>query len=219
MPLASRPVVARVFPFAVFIAFIALQPVLAAAIDERWVVALRGVVVAALLAWFWRDYAELGDRPAPTQLALGVGVGIGVFLLWITFDSGWALLGEPGRGFVPTREDGTLDVTLVALRLFGLALVVPVMEELFWRSFLMRWIAQRDFRAIEPRAVGAVAFALSSGLFALEHSQWFAGLLAGAAYAWLYMRSGNLWTAIASHTTTNAILGTWVLATGRWSYW
>jgi len=122
-------------------------------------------------------------------------------------------LGEPKRGFIPATP---MDA---ALRLLALAAVVPVMEELFWRSFLMRWIAARDFLALDPRRAGLAAFALSSALFASEHSLWLAGLLAGVAYAWLYRRSGNLWTAILSHAITNAALGTYVLATGSWQFW
>jgi CAAX prenyl protease-like protein len=93
------------------------------------------------------------------------------------------------------------------------------MEELFWRSLVMRWIARRDFLALAPRAAGLTAFALSSALFALEHSQWLAGLAAGMAYGWLYMRSGNLWIPILSHATTNGILALWIVATGSWRFW
>ena len=78
------------------------------------------------------------------------------------------------------------------MRVTGLVLVVPVMEELFWRSFLMRWIDRREFLVADPAQASFLAFALSSALFALEHSQWFAGLVAGMAYSWLYIRAGNL---------------------------
>ena len=122
-------------------------------------------------------------------------------------------MGAAGRGFVPGSP------MEAALRLFALAAIVPVMEELFWRSFLMRWIEARDFLAFDPRKTGVRAFALSCALFASEHSLWFAGLLAGVAYAWVYRRSANLWTAILSHAITNAALGTWILATGSWSLW
>ena len=98
---------ARVFPFAVFIAFLAAQPLLDGALDARWVAVARGVAVAALLAYFWRDYTEL--RQAPTAPAwhwlLAVAAGAAVFALWIRLDSGWAVMGEPGRGFVPLRAE------------------------------------------------------------------------------------------------------------------
>ena len=217
----QKPAFARVFPFALFIAFLALQPLAEGVADTRWVAVVRGLAVAALLAYFWKGYVELREpRPVPTlHWLLAVAVGAAVFGVWITFDSGWAAMGEGGGGFVPLRPDGSLDVALVALRLFGLALVVPVMEELFWRSFLMRWIDRREFLAADPRRASLMAFGVSCALFAVEHSLWFAGLIAGAAYAGLYMLSRNLWVPIVSHATTNALLGTWILATGNWRFW
>ena len=119
----------------------------------------------------------------------------------------------PARGFVPATP------IEAALRLLGLAAIVPVMEELFWRSFLMRRIDAVDFLAADPRRAGWLAIALSSALFASEHSLWFAGLLAGIAYACVYRRSANLWTVILSHAITNGALGAWILATGSWRYW
>ena len=60
---------------------------------------------------------------------------------------------------------------------------------------------------------------ITTALFAFEHDRWFAGALAGAAYNWLYMRSGNLWVPIVAHAVTNGVLGLWVLQTGRWEFW
>lgn len=220
-PRFAKPAFARVFPFALFIAFLAAQPLLEGALDPRWLAVARGLVVAVALAWFWKEYAELRAPPSVPawHWLLAVAVGAAVFGLWIALDSGWAVMGELGRGFVPLRADGSLDVTLVALRLLGLALVVPVMEELFWRSFLLRWIDRRDFLVADPRRASLLAFGVSCALFAVEHSQWFAGLIAGAAYAALYMLSRNLWIPIVSHATTNALLGFWILATRDWRFW
>jgi uncharacterized protein len=218
---AAWPALPRIAPFALFIAFLAFTPLLGQLFDPRWVVALRGVAVAAVLAIFWRSYTELAapGRAAVSDWALAVLLGVAVFALWITLDSGWAVIGTPAAGFVPLRADGGLDPALVALRLFGLVLVVPVMEELFWRSFVMRWIDRREFLSLDPARATPLAFALSSALFAVEHAQWLAGLLAGLAYGWLYMRSRNLWIPIVSHAITNALLGFWILASRDWTLW
>jgi len=216
------PAVARSAPFALFIAFLALQPYLDRAFDPRWVVVTRGLAVAGVLALFWRHYGELrrdAGQATATDWFLSVAVGIGIFFLWIAFASGWSTFGAPSTGFVPLRADGSVDPVLAGLRLFGLVLVVPVMEELFWRSFVMRRIDRTDFLGLDPKRASFLAFALSSALFALEHSQWFAGLVAGMAYAGLYMRSGSILIPIVSHATTNAILGTWILVTGSWTFW
>jgi len=211
---------ARAAPFALFIAFLAVQPLLEGRLDSRWLVAARGVAVGLVLAFFWRRYSELREGPAASagNWLLAAAVGAAAFGAWITFDTGWSTFSS-GPGFSPLREDGSLDVTLVVLRLLGMVAVVPLMEELFWRSLVMRWIDKRDFLALDARTASLAAVAVSSVLFALEHSQWFAGLLAGFGYAWLYRRTGNLRVAVASHALTNGLLGAWILATQDWRYW
>lgn len=212
---------ARVAPFAAFIALLALQPLLAGVADERWLVVSRGLAAAALLAIFWRRYRELFDVPATParEWVVAVGAGFLVAVLWIALDAGWAHMGEPSTGFVPFEPGGGLDPLLVALRLFGFVLVVPVMEELFWRSFLMRRIDRADFLALDPRATTLAALALSSAVFALAHSAWLAGLVAGAVYGTIYRRTGNLRACVASHATSNLTIGGWILATRDWSLW
>ena len=108
---------------------------------------------------------------------------------------------------------------LVTVRWAGAALLVPVMEELFWRSFLMRWIDRADFAAVDPRTATVRAVMLSTFAFTLVHTQWLAAVLAGLAYAALYRATGRLWNAVIAHAVTNAALGTWVVATGSWAYW
>ena len=185
-----------------------------------WLTVLRGVAVAIVLAFFWRGYVELRDaKSAPArEWLIAIAVGFAVLFAWIHLDHGWMAF-EGGPGFNPTRPDGTIEWTLAGLRLFGLVLVVPVMEELFWRSFVMRWIDASDFLAFDAKRASWRAFAISSALFASEHSLWLAGLIGGLAYAWVYMRSANLWMPVVSHAITNGTLGIWILATGNWRFW
>ena len=215
----------RVIPFAVFVAALALDPGLGRLapsldLDPRWWYAVRAVAVAGALAWFWRRYTELGSvRGVRTvDWLLAATVGIAVFVLWINLDFEPLALGS-SPGYDPRSSEGTIDWGLAAARLVGATAVVPVIEELFWRSFLLRWIKHPQFLKVVPAEAGGKALAISALLLGLEHHLWFAGLLAGVAYGWLYMRTGNLWVAIAAHAITNAILGAWILATGRWQFW
>jgi CAAX prenyl protease-like protein len=93
------------------------------------------------------------------------------------------------------------------------------MEELFWRSFLLRWIAEPDFLRAGPAAAGLKGLLISSVLFGFEHNLWLAGIVAGLAYGALYMRYRSIWAAIAAHAVTNGLLGAWVVHTGNWHYW
>ena len=208
-----------VAPFAVFIALLAASPLLQGLVDARWLVVGRALVAAALIGWFWRAYGELRTPARPAHWLLAVGTGLALAVAWVALDAHWMRLGDDPPGFIPLREDGSLDLLLVALRIFGFALVVPVMEELFWRSFLMRRIDRRDFVALDPRATTTLALVLSSVAFALEHREWLAGLLAGLAFGTLYRRTGNLRACIASHGTTNLTIAGWVLATHEWRLW
>jgi CAAX prenyl protease-like protein len=214
--MVSRPAFARSAPFAVFIGLLIVNSLA----HQPWLVVVRGVVVAAALAWFWREYSEL-RRPAevrPSHWALAVAAGLATFLAWIWLDQDWATL-SPSPAFDPLHEDGRMNWPLALLRLAGLALVVPLMEELFWRSFLLRWLERHDFLSVAPAAVGLRAFAVTTVLFALEHDQWLAGAIAATVYNALYMRAGNLWVPVLAHAVTNAALGVWVLHTENWNFW
>ena len=222
MRIAHLPALARIAPFAVYLIVLALEGQahhLFNDFDARWLYPLKILLVLGVLATFRLMYTELrGFTFSLADAALSVAAGMVVFVVWIGLDIPWAVLGEPGAGFDP-RDDGQINWLLVTFRLAGAALVVPLMEELFWRSFLMRWIVQSDFLSVNPAAVTLSAVLLSSVVFGFEHHQWLAGIFAGVVYAWLYRRTGHLNYAIAAHAITNGALGVWVLTTGQWSYW
>ena len=188
--------------------------------DARWLYTVRVIIVGAVLALFWRSYLEF-QRPYRVQAAgllISIALGILVFLLWIQLDVGWLGFGT-SKGFVPLAADGSLLWIHVIPRWIGAAILVPVIEELFWRSFFMRWLEKPQFLTVDPGKVKFKALLISSVVFALEHQLWFAGLLAGLAYGWLYSRTANLWYPIIAHATTNGILGVWVVQTGNWQFW
>lgn len=224
--MSTGPATVRIAPFAAYILFLALDATLSPwvagmGLDARWLYACRAGAAALLLAWFWRDYAELA-RPVdvpPGMWAASLLAGLAVFALWIMPYPAWATLGGEGAGFSPLRADGSIDPLLAAVRVSGAALVVPLMEELFWRSCIMRWLEETDFMAVDPSRIGLRSLAITAVLFAVEHDLWLAGLLAGLVYGWLYMVGRNLWVPVLAHAVTNAALGVWVLYAGAWRYW
>ncbi len=214
----------RIAPFAAYVFFMLVEDALLAfgwdANDVRLLYVIKITVVASLL-WLWRNaYSELrwpaGENWRTWLIA--IAAGIVVFVAWINLTADWMVMGE-SIGFDPRDGDAQMDWFLVIVRLLGAALVVPLMEELFWRSFLMRWIAHPNFLSVNPAQVGFKAFCITAVLFAVAHSLWFAGLLAGIAYNLLYMRSNTLWSPIIAHAVTNAILGVWIVLTGNWGFW
>lgn len=221
-PLLNAAAWARILPFLVYLLFIGVVELLARcgvpAAELRWLYAVKIGAVIATLAYFWRHYTELHAwRLGPIAASVAVLVGMLVFVLWISLNAGWMVIGTPG-GFDP-RNAGQVDWPMVAVRIAGAALVVPVMEELFWRSFLMRWLDQLDFLALDPRRVRLQSVAIAALLFGVEHHQWLAGIVAGLAYSALYMRHRSLWSPILAHGLTNGVLGVWIVHTSNWSYW
>lgn len=187
--------------------------------ELRLLYAVKIATVAGLL-WVLRGvYVELRLPRGADAMTWGVAVAAGaaVFVAWINLNADWMEIGA-SAGFNPSGGAG-IDWMMVVARMTGAVLVVPLMEELFWRSFLMRWIAKHDFLTVEPARAGSRAFVTSAVFFAFEHNLWLAGLLAGAVYSLLYMRSGTLWSPILAHAVTNGLLGVWVIHTGNWSYW
>ena len=221
----NRAALARVVPFAAFMLLLGLRGALPPdgswGIDPRWVYAVTVLVVGGLLAWWWRDYGELSTQLRPTlrEAGLAISVGVLVFGLWIKLDAPWMRLGEATAPFLPLDVQGELMWPLIGVRWIGAALLVPVMEELFWRSFLMRWIENAQFEAVLPQRVGLKAVLLSTFVFMLAHTLWLAAVIAGLAYAWLYVRSGKLWLPVIAHAVTNGALGVWVVMTGNWAFW
>ncbi|WP_371865064.1 CAAX prenyl protease-related protein [Massilia eburnea] len=212
----------RVLPFAIYIAFIIIADVLErcglAGSTLRWLYPVKTALVLALLLVYRRHYQELRAKPARRDVLLAVGIGAAVFLLWIVLDAPWMRTGTQ-QAFDVAGDDSRIDWALVAMRAAGAALVVPLMEELFWRSFLLRWLHQQDFLSLRPSRAGVRAATISVLLFGAEHNLWLAGIVAGIAYTLLYMRSETLWTPILGHAVTNGLLAIWVIATGSWTYW
>lgn len=226
----DRRLLARVVPFALYMAFVGLEQGLGWLRDQGWLALsedqlyllypVKIVAVVAALVWYRREYDELRWRDLTrfAFLLLSLLVGLLVFVLWINLDITLGSLTP--RGFDPNRfADPWLRLTLTASRLVGAVLVVPVMEELFWRSFLLRYIVNADFTKVPVGFFSWGSFAITVVLFGLEHHYLIAGMVAGAAYNLLLYRSRSLAHCILAHGLTNLALGVYVLQTGAWHFW
>lgn len=220
----SRGALVRVAPFALFMILLFVRgnlPEGALPIDLRWIYSINVVLVGALMAWCWREYGELDRQNLPTlrEAALAVLVGVAVFIVWINLDMQPFRFGEATATYIPLDSKGQLQWPLIIMRWIGATLLVPAMEELFWRSFLMRWIDRAQFETVLPQQVTMRAIVLSTFVFTLAHTLWLAAIIAGLAYAWLFVRTGKLWVPIIAHSVTNGVLGVWIVKTGNWGFW
>ncbi len=221
----------RIIPFAVFMGFIGVQQGLEWLVEQDllqltdqqllWIYPVKALLVAGLLLVFLRHYGELNwsDLARPGQTLASIALGLLVFVLWINMDWDFATFGD-NKGFDPTllNESG-LRTAMVGFRLFGAVLVVPIMEEIFWRSFLLRYIIDADFIKVKIGTYTLASFAISAVLFGLEHNLVLAGVMAGVAYNLLLYRTRSIAQCALSHAVTNLALGVYVLQTGNWQFW
>ncbi|HVN04889.1 MAG TPA: CAAX prenyl protease-related protein [Bryobacteraceae bacterium] len=210
--------IAYVAPFIVFIALRWLP------IAPEWLAPVRLAVVAATIA-------GLSRRVLPRRLLFPVGsvaLGAAVLVIWIAPDVLWpgyrdfwlfhnSITGV-ARSTLPVRV--RVNAVFIAVRVVESAVLVPILEELFWRGWLMRWLIRNDFEKAPLGQYTAFSFWGVAVLFALEHGPyWEVGLAAGVAYNWWMVRTGSLADCMLAHGVTNALLAAYVLFFNHWQYW
>jgi CAAX prenyl protease-like protein len=209
-------------PFVVFLAMLGIQswiPVPQVALQALFFGAMAVVIRA--IAWPVVDFRV---RNWAGSLLLGVGV----FVLWIGPDllfpgyRGHWLFSNVIAGSVASGlpEDVRGDSIVLLLRGLRASLIVPIVEELFWRAWLMRWLISADFAAVPLGKYSSQAFWIVAVLFASEHGPyWDVGLATGVLYNWWMVRTRSLGDLILTHGVTNACLSLYVVVLGKWEYW
>src|SRR5439155_27116499 len=109
----------------------------------------------------------------------------------------------------------------LVMRMATAALLVPVMEELFWRDFLWRTIiAPNDFKLAQVGEWDWKAFVGVSLFFATVHGNWWLTSIVWAMMiGWLLVRTKSLGACIVAHGVTNLLLAIYVLYTRDWAFW
>lgn len=216
----DSPESARVVPMLVFGGLTALQGRLGNG-SEDWVYLLK-TLVGAWLIWKLRPRLE-EMRWKFSWEALAVGVV--VFALWVGLDGHYPRLARlpAGAGWNPRGQFGQGSAAAwlcIVMRIAGSTLVVPPIEEVFYRSFLYRYLVSARFQAMPFNQFHALSFTVTCAAFGLAHPErWVAGILCGVAYQGLVLYKNRLGDAMTAHATTNFLLGLWIVWTGQWHYW
>jgi hypothetical protein len=116
-------------------------------------------------------------------------------------------------------DGSTLAWLFIVVRVLGSTFVVPPLEEVFYRSFLYRYLAKQEFLSVPLNQFALVPFLATAGIFGLAHNEWLAGIVCGAAYQWLVLRKNRLGDAMTAHAITNFLLGVWVVWRSAWNFW
>lgn len=229
MKLPDRFTQAAVLPYVVWMALLFSLPATAGTYALR--TALTAFLLVASLWGAGGVFRPWSFVRTSASWFWGLLIGLVVCFLWIFPEQfAWyretsllglvGLAGPVGADPGPSPyEPAVCGWTLTWVKLFGSAFIIAPVEELFFRSFLYRWLQRSDWTAVDPRRFDWSAFLWMVGLFALEHhTRLAAGAMAGAFYGWLAIRKG-LGSAILAHMTTNLVLGLYVIYRQQWLFW
>lgn len=190
-----------------------------------WMLILRVAIPGGIFLWYASRgrYPELRGYPAtPVSVALDVGVGLLGAALWLAPFLLFANMRPAEAGFDPEQFGAALIWLALAVRAIGYAVVTPFIEELFVRSWLMRYIdvctTKRDFRRVPIAHFSWPSFLVVTGYFVFSHQSWEYGVMfvwTLLTLAWFYHRK-HLAPLILAHAVTNgAIFLFVVLSDGR----
>ncbi|CAN5888146.1 hypothetical protein BH11GEM2_BH11GEM2_21430 [soil metagenome] len=218
---AQGSTVAWIGPFVLFLVWIAIDKFLPIANPAKEIV--RDAVIAGSILFFSR---HLLPKSAPHWLA-SIAIGLGVCVMWIAPDAlmpGWrnhALFQNGITGHITVSiPEGELSPLMLVLRTMRASLLVPVLEELFWRGWLPRWLQDTNFAKIPLGKYTPLAFWATAALFAAEHGPfWEVGLVCGIIYNLWMQKTRSLGDLMLTHATTNLALSLYVIGTQRWMFW
>lgn len=220
--MVRHPATPYVAPFALFLILLAVQD--HNPLTPRWEQGVRVCLIAASILIFSRRVLDFRVWSAVATIALGVAV----FAIWIAPDvllpdyrQHW-LFQNSITGQLKTSIDASArsDPWVLVFRTIRAVVLVPILEELFWRGWLMRWLVNEKFELVKLGTYTPRAFWVTAVLFAVEHGPyWEVGFIAGVAYNWWIMRTRSLGDCILAHAVTNAVLSAYVLAFEKWEYW
>ncbi len=234
----THPFLSYVGPFAIFMLLLALPDVLKIfSIDippQIWPYTLQTLVCGSVL-WMWRRHYEF--RPA-SGLLLGAIMGVIGILLWIApgwlfqtlkMPAGWwGHLGFTDRseGFDPTglKSNGNAAyIAFLLMRFARLVVIVPLIEEIFWRGFLMRFLAdpEGDYWQVPFGSYHHQSLIGVTAMFVLAHASvdYFGATIYGLLTYWVAVRTKSLAACVVMHAVANLLLGIYILNSQQWGYW
>lgn len=182
--------------------------------------AVRLAATGIALARVWRPIREWVGRTTWWPVPLGLLLVIPwLVLAALQRESGFVMQATERSGFDPFTQFAAPGAALafLGLRFVGLVVIVPIVEELFLRGFLMRYAIDEQFWAV-PFGRLTVASTAACLVYAMATHP----AEAVAALAWFAVMSGVATATrrpidtILGHAATNLALGVYVVATGSW---
>ena len=199
-----------------FLAYVAIEPIINYFFGTAFIgYALKTIVTAILVIYYFKRYKEIKkfklDFPA-------VGLGILIFIIWISLEGLYPRFGSPT--IVNPFEFGSqLFLLILIIKLTGMILVAPLIEELFVRSFLMRIFINADYEKVPIGKYTHLSFIITVLFFGFSHSMWLPGIITGVLLNVLLYKTKSIGSCIQAHAAANISLAIYVLATHNWMFW
>ncbi len=240
---------AHVVPFAVFMAFMIVLQLGGGFIewkhpDAPWwrqdpaqlIYPVQTLVTLGFLIRYWRSYTFTWSWKWSLVAIVFGAIGIGVWLLPTALYDRWGLTDKPdgilGYLGVSERRDG-FDPGIfhsplaywgsLTMRFLRAAVVVALVEEIFWRGFLMRFVCDWEgdyWKQPFGRATWR-SYLIVTGMFILAHgvSDYPAAFVYGSLTYLLCVWSKSLGACVVMHATANFLMGVYIMKTGHYGLW
>ncbi len=223
-----RAMIAYISPFALFLILLACEGGIASLGKDStqfwlrepkyWIYPLQTLLCGITLAYFWKDYSFGSLR------AGGWGILVGLLALAIWISPQWLFGAAPRiEGFNPDvfSQDPALYWMTVVARFIRMVVIVALLEEIFWRGFLMRYLINEDFESVAFGTFRTMAFVVVAVMFTFEHGSADrpAAFVTGLLYNGLAVKTKSLFACVVAHAVTNFGLGLYTMATKQWGFW
>ena len=240
---------AHVVPFVAFMVFMILLQVVGGFIewkhpDAPWwrqdpaqfIYPLQTLVTLGLLVRYWRDFTfDWSVKWGSVGVIFGA-VGIGFWLLPTVLYDAWGMTGKAEGlwkvlGFAQRKEgfDPGLFQQPVAywaslgMRFFRAVVIVALVEEIFWRGFLMRFVCdwEGDYWKQPFGRPQWISYGLVTGLFMAAHApvDYAGAIIYGSLTYGLCVWSKSLGSCVIMHGTANLLMGIYIMQTGNYGLW
>lgn len=181
------------------------------------------IVVVSLSLWISRAaLKDLLPRPTFRLAFLAVILGGFVGLFWTFLDGVYPALPESVVGkrsaFDPSQLVLSEQIVFLVFRMTGLILLVPVIEELFIRDFVLRYVSNPEWETLSPWNFTLSGAVVSTVLFIAGHPEWLPALLCGVIWLWLLRYGKSLSAVVISHSVANLYLGIYSFVTWDWHF-
>ena len=195
--------------------------------------------ISGLLLFFRRHYEFTLSRHIVTGAVMGV-IGIAFWILPTHLYDVWGFSENPEGvlkwfGVQERREgfdakvfsEGSLAYYgIICVRFWRAVVVVSLAEELFWRSFLMRYLLDRDgprdrFWSLPFGQGSVVSYGVVTLLFVLAHApvDYCGAFIYGSLAYYLTVKTRSLSAVVVMHAVANLLMGVYALSFHKYGLW